>query len=246
MKRQGRMESLYPANVLIFRRVNGVPGSILLLLILLLDLNFASSREAYATEERILFLTRLDQPLVEEWEHHKFVSETKYALVKEDGKPAIQAVGQESSSGLYKKIEYSLREYPWLEWAWKLEKAHKTADLRLREKEDMALGIFLIFSPSWLMPWKTKTVAYVWSGANHRPGQILMGPNHHYYVLQAGEEKKGRWITERRNLYEDYKRIYGIYPKKDPRAIGLFTDNDQTKEPVKGYYGPIRAVKEQH
>jgi hypothetical protein len=164
--------------------------------------------------------------------------------VREEGKPALQAVGQWSSSGLYKKIDYSLKEYPWLEWEWKLEKAHKTADLRIREKEDMALGIFVIFSPSWLMPWKTKTVAYVWTGANHRPGQIVSGPDHPYFILEAGEEKKGRWmIREKRNVYEDYKRIYGMYPKKNPKAIGLFTDNDQTKEPVVAFYGPIRAIR---
>jgi hypothetical protein len=70
-----------------------------------------------------------------------------------------------------------------------------------------------------------------------------MHPRHPYVILEAGEEKKGRWVTERRNLYEDYKRVYGHYPQKNPKAIALFTDNDQTKEPVIGYYGPIKAMK---
>lgn len=113
-----------------------------------------------------------------------------------------------------------------------------------KKKRDMALGLFVIFPHSWLLPWKTKTVVYVWTGAKHRPGQIVTGSYHSYFVLEAGEEKKGRWITERRNVYEDYKWVYGAYPEKSVKTIGIYTDNDQTKEPVVGFYGPIRALRE--
>ncbi len=214
-----------------------------LLLILMAGITLSSDSIGHAATEKVLFLTRLEQPLDREWKHRKFVGETRYVLVREEGKPAIKAVGQQSSSGLYKNIKYSLKEYPWLEWEWKLEMVHKTADLKIKEKEDMALGVFVIFSSSWLQPWNTKSIAYVWTSANHRPGQIIMRPHHPYFILEAGEEKKGRWIIERRNLYEDYKRAYGVYPEKNVKAIALFTDNDQTKEPVVGYYGPIRAIK---
>jgi hypothetical protein len=211
------------------------------LLLIIVDV-FFSDQEGFARSHQFLFLTQLNQPLDREWTHQKFVGETSYVLMSEDGKPAIQAVGQQSSSGLYKKIGYSLKKYPWLEWEWKLETAHKTADLKIKEKEDMALGVFMIFSRPWL-PWETRSIAYVWTSANHLPGQIVMNPHHPYFVLEAGEEKKGRWITERRNLYEDYKRVYGEYPEKNPKAIAIFTDNDQTMEPVAGYYGPIMAMK---
>jgi hypothetical protein len=229
-----------------FKMVKSIRWLVFMCLLLMLVFCSATSWDSYASPEQVLYLTRLSQPLDQEWEHRKFLNETRYTLVREEGKPAIQAVGQESSSGLHKKIKYSAKEYPWLEWEWKLEKAPKTADLKIKEKEDMALGVFIIFPHSWLQPWKTKAIAYVWAGAKHRPGQIVIHPRHPYFVLQAGEEKKGRWITERRNIYEDYKRVWGAYPKKKAKAIGLFTDNDQTKEPVVGYYGPIRAVKKRH
>lgn len=236
------MDSHFSLDLLSFQRSNCIRWLASVLLLLTVAVFFAAHRESYAGSEHVLFLTRLNQPLDQEWTHHKFVKETRYVLVSEDGKPAIQAVGQQSSSGLYKKITYPLSEYPWLEWEWKLETVHKTADLKIKEKEDMALGVFVIFSRPWL-PWKTRSIAYVWTGANHWPGQIVMRPHHPYFVLEAGEEKRGRWITERRNLYEDYKRVYGEYPEKNPKAIALFTDNDQTMEPVVGYYGPIKAMK---
>jgi hypothetical protein len=237
------MDKLSSANVLDFTKVKGICWLVYLLLFLVVIVSFADGKNGYASQEQVLFLTRLNQPLDQEWEHQKFVNETRYTLVREEGKPAIQAVGQESSSGLYKKISYSPKEYPWLEWEWKLEKAQKTADLNIEEKEDMALGVFIIFPHSWLLPWKTKSIAYVWTGAKHQPGHIVMNPHHPYFVLQAGDEKKGQWITERRNIYEDYKRVWGEYPVKNTKALGLYTDNDQTKEPVVGYYGPIKAIK---
>ncbi len=241
--RRETMDRLFSLSFPGFRRGNCTCWVVYLLLLLTSALSFATTHEGSASPEQVLFLTRLDQPLDQEWEHQKFVNETRYTLVREEGKSAIQAVGQESSSGLHKKIEYSLKEYPWLEWEWKLEKAHKTADLKIKEKEDMALGVFVIFPQSWALPWKTKSIAYVWTSANHRPGQIVMNSHHPYFILQAGEEKKGQWITEKRNLLEDYKRVYGDYPEKNVKAIALFTDNDQTKEPVMGYYGPIKVKR---
>ena len=238
------MDNLSSANVLNFRKVKVIRWLVYLLLPLVPTVPFANGQDGYAAQKQVLFLTRLNQPLDQEWEHQKFVNETQYTLVRDEGKPAIRAVGQESSSGLYKKIKYSVKEYPWLQWEWKLEKVHKTAVLTIKEREDMALGVFVIFPHSWLRPWKTKGIAYVWTGANHQPGQIVMNPHHPYFILEAGEEKKGRWITEKRNLLEDYKRVYGEYPEKNAKAIGLFTDNDQTKEPVVGFYGPIKAIKD--
>jgi hypothetical protein len=248
-----KMDCQFSLNLLSFRKSSHTHLLAALLLSLTVTLSLAANREVYAGSGKSFFLTQLNQPLDREWTHHKLVMETRYVLVSEDGKSAIQAVGQQSSSGLYKEITYPIREYPWLEWKWKLEKAHKTADLKIKEKEDMALGVFFIFSRPWLpwktgsiayvLPWKTGSIAYVWTSANHSPGQIVMHPRHPYVILEAGEEKKGRWITERRNLYEDYKRVYGHYPEKNPKAIALFTDNDQTKEPVIGYYGPIKAMK---
>ena len=209
--------------------------------LLLLVICCQSFQQTSASSESVFFLTRLDQPLDEEWRHHRFVNETLYTLVTEEGKRAIRAVGQESSSGLYKEFHYSLKEYPWLEWEWKVENVHKTTNLAIKEKEDMALGVFLIFPHPWI-PWKTKTLAYVWSSPNHRPGEIVSGPYHPYVVLEAGEEKKGHWIKEKRNAYEDYKLVHGKYPEQPVEALAFFTDNDQTREPASGFYGPVKDL----
>lgn len=44
------------------------------------------------------------------------------------------------------------------------------------------------------------------------------------------------WLAYKRNIIEDYQLAYGEKPDKDLYSIGVFTDNDQTQEPVKAAY----------
>ena len=55
----------------------------------------------------------------------------------------------------------------------------------------------------------------------------------------AGDHgKAGIWVTEERNVYEDYRARFG----EDPSAIGavaLMTDTDNTGGEAEAYYGDI-------
>ncbi len=48
-------------------------------------------------------------------------------------------------------------------------------------------------------------------------------------------------MHERRNVVRDFRRAFGREPPEEVELIAVFTDNDQTKEPVETYYGFIRA-----
>ncbi|MCP4297938.1 MAG: DUF3047 domain-containing protein [Proteobacteria bacterium] len=197
---------------------------------------------AFADSGESNYLTRLDQPIEKEWKHHKFINETAYTLVEDEGRAAIKAQGQLSASGLYKEISYSLKKYPWIQWQWKAETIHRSSNLSITDKQDMALGVFVIF-PHWLIPWKTRVIAYVWVGANHQRGDIVRGKHSTFIVLRVGTENSGKWIGESRNVYQDYRELFGEYPTNNPENLALFTDNDQTLEPVVGYYGAIKVQK---
>ena len=46
-------------------------------------------------------------------------------------------------------------------------------------------------------------------------------------AVESGDENAGDWVTEKRNVYEDYRRLLG----EDPPEIGdvsLMTDTDNT------------------
>ncbi|NQU60943.1 MAG: DUF3047 domain-containing protein [Rhodospirillales bacterium] len=65
--------------------------------------------------------------------------------------------------------------------------------------------------------------------------QIVDDPHHRWKEFRSAAT--GRWITERRDVLADYRRAFGAEPGDGIRAVALFTDNDQTKEPIEAYYG---------
>ena len=81
---------------------------------------------------------------------------------------------------------------------------------------------------------------YVWAG-RLPPGSILSNPysdETKVIVLQSGNARSGQWVTEQRDLVEDYRQAFG---RKPPRivGIGLMSDTDDTQEATTAYYGDI-------
>jgi hypothetical protein len=60
----------------------------------------------------------------------------------------------------------------------------------------------------------------------------------HMIVIESGSAKLNTWITEERNVYEDYKRAFGEEPPMIS-GIAIMTDTDNTGESAEAYYGDI-------
>ena len=52
---------------------------------------------------------------------HKIDEHTEYSLVEDDGTVVVKAVSQGSSSGLTREVTIDPKEYPIVEWRWKIE-----------------------------------------------------------------------------------------------------------------------------
>jgi len=59
-----------------------------------------------------------------------------------------------------------------------------------------------------------------------------------YIVVRSGPAELGKWITERRNVLEDYKRIFGEAPE-DPGVLSFGIDSDDVKRSAESFMGPI-------
>ena len=57
-------------------------------------------------------------------------------------------------------------------------------------------------------------------------------------VTQSGSQRVGEWVTEERNVYEDYKEAFGEEPP-NISGIAIMTDTDNTKESATAYFGDI-------
>lgn len=185
-------------------------------------------------------------PIKKAWTHRQFGVATEYTRVMRDGLPAIRAVGRVSASGLYRDVRYNVSEHPWLTWTWRVDRLQPTADIRAKAREDFAAAIFLIFGRPSMANRNVPTLAYVWTAGQLREGTIVDSPHHpgivRSIVVKGGGARLGQWIREHRNVIADFRRAFGRDPPETVEVIALFTDNDQTGEPVEAYYGAIRAL----
>jgi hypothetical protein len=85
-----------------------------------------------------------------------------------------------------------------------------------------------------------RAINYVW--AAHMPrGSFAASPytkNAFVVAVESGDGKAGEWLTEERNIYEDYRKVFGEEPPH-LGGIAIMTDTDDTGDEVTAWYGDI-------
>ena len=104
----------------------------------------------------------------DQWLHFPLRGKTDYRLAVMNGRIAIRATGQQSASGLIRRVAVDPVKCPIIEWSWSVTKMQKNADLRVKDREDVAASIFLLFGdPGFLFdPKPVPTLRYVWTNGN--------------------------------------------------------------------------------
>jgi len=177
------------------------------------------------------------------WREKSFAGHNEYSVVRKDGRLVIQAVSHASASALMYEKEYDPKEYPVLEWSWKIERIISDGDARRKETDDFAARVYVVF-PSWAF-WKTTALNYIWANRLDKGKAVpnAYTDNAMMIALESGPEKAGQWVNERVNIREDYRRYFGKDPP-EAGAVAVMTDTDNTGEEVMAWYGPIRILPE--
>jgi hypothetical protein len=194
--------------------------------------------KAFATE---ILLDDYQGGLSPKWEEKSFKGTTLYQVTREDNQWCIKATSNSSASGLYYKISYDTKKYPILTWRWKVDHVLSNGNALKKEGDDYAARIYVVF-PSILF-WKTRAINYIW--ANKLPrGTSVANPyasNAIMIAVESGSTDTGKWLDERRNVFEDFRRYF----RQDPPLVGaiaIMTDTDNTGEKAVACYGPIRIL----
>jgi hypothetical protein len=175
------------------------------------------------------------------WNPKIFKGETSYTLVSDGDRRVLKAHSRAAASGLYKEVTLNPRKFPVLRWSWKIGGTIRNGNERTKEGDDYAARVYLVF-PRTLF-WRTKAINYIW--ANTLPkGEALPNAyttNAMMVAVESGDENAGTWVTEERNVYEDYRRLFGEEPP-EIGAVALMTDTDNTGGEATAYYGDITLV----
>ncbi|MAS15454.1 MAG: hypothetical protein CMH69_19430 [Nitratireductor sp.] len=155
-------------------------------------------------------------PLFQHWTHQRFVGATEYEATTLDGVASIRAIGRNSASGLYREVGYRITDHPWLEWSWRVERLQRTADIREKGREDFGAAIFLIFGRPSILNKDVPTLAYVWTSDRLAQGTIVDSAHHpgmvRYIFARSGQTSIGQWVSERRNVVDDFRQAFGREP----------------------------------
>jgi len=201
----------------------------------------------------------------ESWQPLTFGSieeHTFYSLVDDQNIKVIKAESNESASGLTKKISFNPKEYPYLSWRWKVNKAIPGTDVTSKSGDDYAARIYVMFKYdlkdlseseqsriNWYKFFNGKlpplaTLNYIWAN-KMAVWNIVSSPytdRVKMVILKNKESTLHEWHIEERNVYEDYKNAFGEEPK-DVISIAIMTDTDNTSATAETYFGDIIVSK---
>lgn len=193
----------------------------------------------------------------------KIDDHTRYRMVRdpENATWVIEATSSASASGLIHSCNIDLREHPVLRWRWKVEAVLSNGDARRKDGDDYAARIYLSFEPApdELTFWERTSLAlaraiygdvpsrainYVWANRIAKGAWVdsaYVGRSVKLVAVQSGTGEAGRWHTEERDVYSDYRELFGSDP---PAVVGvaIMTDSDDTGESVRAWYGDVEFV----
>jgi Protein of unknown function (DUF3047) len=170
---------------------------------------------------------------------HRGTAETN--LISENGETVLHMKSIKSSFALEHQTDINVVEYPYITWTWKALSLPSRGDVREKSKDDQALQLLVAFKDG-------RVLSYVWD-ANAPAGTIedesLPWPlsiTIKVIVINSGESGLGKWITNTRNVYEDYRNFF----RKDPplvEGIRLQMNTQHTGDSAEGFIGDVAFSK---
>ncbi len=154
---------------------------------------------------------------------------------------AVESAGDACTAA--RRFPFDLSVYRVLSWRWRARVLPKGGDERTKAADDSAAGLYVCFKGFALLPYCIK---YVWSAALP-PGTVLASPFRKatkVVVLESGSAKLGTWVEEKRDLYEDYLKVFGGRAVKNPAGVALLTDSDNTRSSAAADYAGIAVSKD--
>jgi hypothetical protein len=153
----------------------------------------------------------------------------------------LHLLSRSESSTIARDIagKVNLKQTPILVWSWKVVVLPKGGDARRAATDDEAGQLYVIWRRFPEMV-RSRVIGYVWD-TTAPPGEFIKSQKSGtvtYVVVRSGSAELGRWLTEQRNVVDDFRKIFGEAPD-NPDAVAVAIDSDDTTSSAEAYIGPI-------
>jgi hypothetical protein len=205
----------------------------------------ATGVESLCAGEETVILGKGKTQALEEWDKPVFFGTGSWSVVDDAEDRVIKLRTESSSFALEKSITVDLRQTPCLEWEWKATVLPTGGDFTSPEADDQAAQLLVVF-PKALFE-RRKVISYIWDPTAPK-GTIAAaaGPiylNVKAIVVESGYSQVGKWLTQKRNVIEDFRALFGNIPERAV-AIRLQINSQHTKSEAEVFWKTIRFTSE--
>ena len=195
--------------------------------------------------EEVIILDKAKTEALAEWDKPVLFGSGSWKVVDDAGDQVIKLRTESSSFALEKSITVDLKRTPYLEWEWKVTVLPTGGNFASPEADDQAAQLLVVFPKTFFE--RRKVITYIWDPTAPK-GTIAAGAGPIYLnvkaiVVESGYSQLGKWLTEKRNVVEDFRAVFGITPEHAV-AIRMQINSQHTKSDAEVFWKTIRFTSE--
>jgi len=179
----------------------------------------------------------------------KIKQHSLYTIVRDGNDSFLKAESNASASGIIWLKEFNVYDYPKVRWRWKVTNVYAKGDETSKAGDDYPIRIYILFkfdpeTASFGQRLKYglakkmygaypphSSLNYIWANRSHAERFItnVFADEAKMVLLEAGQDKAGRWVEEEIDILADYQKAFGTRPPAIA-GIAIMNDSDNTGE----------------
>ncbi|HXW68502.1 MAG TPA: DUF3047 domain-containing protein [Dissulfurispiraceae bacterium] len=159
------------------------------------------------------------------------------SIVHESNMPVLHIRCRDASVSLERKLQVDPADYPYISWTWKAVRLPLSGDVRKKGHDDQVLQLLVAFQ-------NRRVLSYIWD-SNAPEGAVvdesLGWPINlviKVIVVKSGPADSGKWITLKRNIYEDYRGFFNE-PPPGVQGVRIQSNSQYTRDLAEGFVQDI-------
>jgi hypothetical protein len=168
-----------------------------------------------------------------------------FRVITDGATKVLHLKSDNEGSTVSKELNVDAKQYPYLTWRWKAVVLPKGGDSRQAATDDQACQVYVTF-PRFPAAVRSRTIGYVWD-TTAPAGTVVASQKNStitYVIVRSGPSEVGQWLTETRNVLEDFRSIYKADPSEEVGAVSVSIDSNDVKDRAECFIGEIAFKKQ--
>lgn len=152
--------------------------------------------------------------------------------IRNDGQGALLRIqGAGRAAWFYRELASELAESAGaLQWSWRVLAAPAEADLRVEQRDDAPIRVFVVFGTQGFFRRSARIIFYTFGNAEPLAFERASFSSDKLHVIRVdGARERASWQEHAVDPFADYRRIWNQAPPAIT-AVGVMQDTDQTHE----------------